>query len=570
MPVNNGASFRHSQYYQRIICDASALYTQGGDSAQKGLDLFDQEWDGIRLGQEQACNSLNDSQDFFKICSLYALDAGILQIRLPPAENIHWQISGLNASRVLKNTRHEAIHLTNLGNAYLLMGDGIRSLSSHQDALNLAVTYHYRDLVGIILGNLGNGYRIIGDMDKAAEYTEKALLINGNKKDIGMNLATLAAVLYNRGNIQAAIEKYQQALTIARERGDLRDEEARLGGMGMCYDALGDWDKGLRIYHEAIDIAERIQDRQGEGYLKGNLGLSLMNLGRLDQAIEVMEDALNIAIEIGDKKGEENRLGNLGSCYYRLKQFEKAESYLTIALDKAREIGDQAGEGVRYGNLALIYKERGLLKESIRYFEEAILIATKTGDDRNQGIYFSNLGSILMEQKDYSHAIQNFESAIKNFQKMGDKRGVSENLGRLALSYLAKKDFSLAKQNADEALLFAEKTEDILFKQKRLAENGKIYGQMGRFLEAIRYFEQALAIATGRLDKLNQANYHANLGQLYLGKGETEKAKLHLKISASLFGELKDSNARLVQDMLDSINQRETKQGIWEKIKRYL
>jgi tetratricopeptide (TPR) repeat protein len=70
---------------------------------------------------------------------------------------------------------------------------------------------------------------------------------------------------YQTDQFEAALQSWQQALTIYQEIQERRGEGATLGNIGAAYLALGDFARAIDYQHQRLLIAQEIQDRQGEG-----------------------------------------------------------------------------------------------------------------------------------------------------------------------------------------------------------------------------------------------------------------------------------------------------------------
>ena len=101
---------------------------------------------------------------------------------------------------------------------------------------------------------------------------------------------------------------------------------------------------GLDADPEALEIAREIGDRRNEVAWLTNLGRAYRDLGQVERAIESHEQALAIAREIGDRQREGRDLGSLGVVYHMLGQVERAIEYAEQALAISREIGHRQGE----------------------------------------------------------------------------------------------------------------------------------------------------------------------------------------------------------------------------------
>ncbi|MGB2727756.1 MAG: tetratricopeptide repeat protein [Halobacteriota archaeon] len=249
----------------------------------------------------------------------------------------------------------------------------------------------------------------------------------------GAILGNLGLAYSNLGEVERAIEYYEQALAIHREIGDRRGEGADLGNFGTAYYAQGQVERAIDYYEQALAIAKEIGDRGGEGNWLGNLGTAYDVQGQVERAIDYYEQALSIAKEIGDRRGEGNWLGNLGNAYYSLGQVERAIEYYEQALSIAKEIGDRGGEGNWLGNLGTAYYDLVQVERAIEYHEQALAIAKEIGDRRNEGTWLNNLGGVFKDLKNYDLALACYLLARKKRIEIGDPKieRTENNISRL-------------------------------------------------------------------------------------------------------------------------------------------
>jgi tetratricopeptide (TPR) repeat protein len=172
------------------------------------------------------------------------------------------------------------------------------------------------------------------------EYVGEEAEIQQARADL---LGKLGILHYSLGEVQRAIEYYQQALEIAREIGDRRGEGADLGNLGNAYSDLGEVQRAIEYYQQALEIAREIGDRRGEGNHLGNLGLAYRDLGEVQRAIEYYQQALEIAREIGDRRNEGIWSWNLGFLYEDSDP-ARAVELMQVCVDYEREIGHPDAE----------------------------------------------------------------------------------------------------------------------------------------------------------------------------------------------------------------------------------
>ena len=201
--ARDAAEPRHAQYYAAMLRIANTLYMQGGDNILTALKRFDTEWPNIQAGQAWAAAHAERDEAAATLCDDYPYaGADLLNLRLPPRQQIPWLKAALAAAQRLRHRQAEGNHLGNLGLAYWNLGEPRRAIEYYEQCLLLHREIGDRRGEGSTLGNLGVAYRLLGERHRAIEY-------------------------------------YEQALLIAREIGDRRGEGGDLGNLGLAYADLG-------------------------------------------------------------------------------------------------------------------------------------------------------------------------------------------------------------------------------------------------------------------------------------------------------------------------------------------
>ena len=379
----------------------------------------------------------------------------------------------------------------------------------------------------IVLGNIGNAYRNLGQVEKALEYYEQALVISREIYDMrneGVWIENLGIAYSDLGQVEKALEYYEQALMIAKEIGDRQGEGAALGTLGIAYSNLGQVEKALEYYEQALVISRKMGDRRGEGVWLGNLGNAYFNLGHLEKALEYHEQALVISRKVGDRRGEEEDLGNLGNAYINLGHLEKALEHYEKALVIAKEIGDRRGEGAGLGNLGIAYRNLGQVEKALEYYEQALVIAKEIGDRQGEGTYLENLGNAYSDLGQVEKALEYYEQALVITKEIDDRQGEGTYLGNLGNAYYLLGQVEKAIEYYQKALVIDLEIGDRRGEGAQLGKLGNAYSLLGQVEKALEYHKQALMIAKEIGDRQGEGTYLGNLGIEYRNLGQVEKA----------------------------------------------
>lgn len=300
----NGAALRHALHYLALAGIARTLYEEGGEALERGLALFDQEWSNIRAGQAWAENHAGEDDVAAALCMRYPDAAlNVLELRQHPRERILWRNAALASARHLKNEEAEGFHLSNLGLAYLQLGETGRAIEYHRKSLAIKRKLGDRRGEGIVLGNLANAYLHFGKARRAIEYNQQCLTIareTGNDRSERYALGNLGMAHAALGDTQRAIEFHEQDLLMEREFGDRLGESKALHNLASCYDLKGESQRAIELYEQAKAIAHEIGYRGGEGTALWNISRALKELGDRTKAIAYAEKAVEILEEISD------------------------------------------------------------------------------------------------------------------------------------------------------------------------------------------------------------------------------------------------------------------------------
>jgi tetratricopeptide (TPR) repeat protein len=218
------------------------------------------------------------------------------------------------------------------------------------------------------LNNLGLVYRSLGEVHRAIECFEQALEIAReihNRRNEGAHLGNLGSAYHDLGEVHRAIEYQKQALEIAREIHNRRNEGNCLNRLGIAHHNLGEIHRAIEYHEQALEIAREIHDRVGEGVALSDLGSAYSDLGDLKYALQNYQEGLTIVQEVNYREGESEILSNLGLAFYKLGDLENAISHCKDALVIACSAGHRRIESSALDGLGLVYCDLGELDKML-------------------------------------------------------------------------------------------------------------------------------------------------------------------------------------------------------------
>ena len=376
---------------------------------------------------------------------------------------------------------------------------------------------------------------------------------------------------YKTGQIGAALQSWQQALTIYREIGDRAEQRNVLPNLSNAYFLLGNSSKGREYQQQMCVINREIGDHLFYHTLPYYHVASSENynkVGKLYQNIEDYERSLTIAQETGDRSLEVTFvtcLNNAYRSYYfnSLESYRQAAEYHELSLRgyKSRlenhikttqqirylsqegylsqeeaasfssykqadeETGNYSQEIVSLTNLVGIdYRSLRHYQEAIEYHQQALEIAQEIGDRSQEAASLSNLGIDYHFLGEYQEAIKHHRQALEIAQEIGDRLQEATSLGELGTAYFSLGQYQRAIEHHQLSLEIARKISDRSQEAAALSNLGITYRFLGQYQQAIRLIQQSLAIIREIGDGSQEAAALGNLGNVYFSLHQYKQA----------------------------------------------
>lgn len=433
----------------------------------------------------------------------------------------------------LKNSTVYATYAAGYG--YEMQGALINAISAYTRVLDMNAVFPPA------LFRLGLLYNRSRNMKAAQELLEKALVRSSASSTVHALMAEFLLSGNDQNKAQSFIESKRQLL------------ERTSGGMktvGLWYVYRGEYQRAISILTRAV--AEGPSDLEvdfalGKAYLYMGqfsdaanifsrlieyrprytryysfLGEAYREAGRLMESGEILERARKL-----DSMDVPNLI-NLANTYFRLGWYEKTEQYLL----QARELNPSLNE--IYINLGVVYWH------TKRWDRAREMFAAAAGGKIHAQAVWNNEANILFLSGDIKKAIKFYKKA----DKTGGKSSVI--IYNLALAYLTLGNKKEALRWFDEVLQLAPGRIDVLFIQAQLAadmkldKNAEIYYRkildlspgntqvMERFIELLerqKRYNDAIVIVETYLSNFPQdREFQVKLPDLYLKIGWYEVA----------------------------------------------
>jgi len=392
-----------------------------------------------------------------------------------------------------------------------------------------------------LLGMSGSSLILTAPPAIAQAATSEAQKIEGDR------LLEQGYQQYQRSQFRAAVQSFEQALTIYQAIGDRSGEERTLTGLGLIYRELGPYSQALDYHQQALIITREIGDRRSEGKVLNNIGLVYRSLGQYTQALDYYQQALTIRREVGDRSGEGTTLNNIGAAYSSLRQYSQALDYYQQALVINREIGDRSGEGTTLNNIGLAYNNLGQYLQALDYYQQALNISQIIGNRAGERVVLGNIGKIYDYLGQYSQALDSYQQALIITREIGDRLGEGDTLNDLGMTYRNLGQYAQALDYYQQALSISRNAGDRLGEGTTLSNMGVVYANSGQYLQALDYYQQALIIRREVGDSIGEGATLNNIGLTYHDLGQYAQALDYYQQAIATLRQLRGRDSRVAE-----------------------
>jgi signal transduction histidine kinase len=173
-------------------------------------------------------------------------------------------------------------------------------------------------------------------------------------------------------------------------------------------------------------------------------------------------------------------------------EFDQALQYVEEAQTISAERGDSL-RIVKAGRVrSQILRRLERTSDAIAQFKKVLPIARRNGYASEYKYILNGLGLAYTLQSDYDKALDYHFQGLMILEKDGDTRQIYETLNNIGLVYYKLRDYDRALDFYFRSLEYERRIENSGFRSSLLINIGNCYNQLGKFLEARKYINEAL------------------------------------------------------------------------------
>jgi tetratricopeptide (TPR) repeat protein len=380
-------------------------------------------------------------------------------------------------------------------------------------------------VVALAQRNLAKAKRENSELTEARELLEKALpplRARGDLRELNDLLDDLGEVLLEQGEFDEAVARLEESLELDRQFGKVTSEARGLLLLGRSHLQMGHRQQAREYFEEALDLYRRTEGPTDKSAALQELGAWYAEEGHLDEATRLFRESLAIDLKRDDRVGMIRANRAIAGLYRRRGDFSRAREHLDEAEDDLRVIVDATERALlqlEEGKLVFdqgSYREANDLFESARHVfaaESAVLAATC---QRHQA-------KVATAEGRYADAIALLESAKMVFLDANDNPELDELYDDEGDAYLASGQIPRAVHSASESLRIGRQMGWERGKGRSHLILGRCAIARGDFSEALKQFEDALAVYSDISDDVGLAKAYEHLGDWLVHERNPER-----------------------------------------------
>lgn len=341
------------------------------------------------------------------------------------------------------------------------------------------------------------------------------------------------------GRFGQAIELFRQCLGQAARSKDVRNELEAQFSLGILYWDVGELKLSREQFVAASSLADRSTDESAASRARSAVkiidlylqGKSLFAAGKHEEAIKSYDQAVALSrvVNVSDFELKCSRLASL--AYWELNDYGTFYALNRKNLDLAVKLRHTKEEVRALNNLGAYFIKMGSFATALGYLEKARSEAKANNMLTDLADLSLNIGTILADLGNFDGSVNYLNEALGIFTSLGDNGSVAEtmnNIGHtLRLKAVTEGDteaFLEAKKYFEQALRTARELKNDYLQMASYINIGIIYSHLNLYDKAFEYQLQAEKLATSKNRVYQLGKIYNNMGIIQAKLGDDRKS----------------------------------------------
>jgi tetratricopeptide (TPR) repeat protein len=317
---------------------------------------------------------------------------------------------------------------------------------------------------------------------------------------------------YFRGHLSEGREWMERALTAGPVDEDALRAKVMYQASALAW-SLGDYAAASSWAEEALRIARSRGDAEVEAWALLNLGVGALMLGDLNEGARLNTEALERFRDSGQPWAVPYALSNLGAAAARAEKPEEAERYFTQALREARESGNRLFASFVLVSLGYFPLQRGDLQQAGEMFDEALVTSREFGYRRNEARALHGLADVAEAKGNPDQAEAHIRAGEAIYRDLGDTAALVALLDARGYLLLRQGHVPRALEAFEAALVLARTKLEVAI-APCLYNLGDAHRAAGEFAAAATCYRESLELALRTEDHATLAHNLVGLARM--------------------------------------------------------
>ena len=304
-----------------------------------------------------------------------------------------------------------------------------------------------------------------GQIEEAIEPFEQSARLAGEAGDTrtqALALRSAATLLFHSGHYDDSLYFYDQALRLQRLLKNRAAEASVLSSMGRIYSAMHEYAQAEQVLHESLTTARELKDQLVE--FSALAKLASLELTRADyrQALNYSDEAFKLTSPEIDASSKNELRYDTSIAHFGLGDYQRSADELQTVLSFLRKYKILSGEGVALGSLAQLQLRLGHSQEALATAASALTLLRRSGEE--PALQANALYTEALAQKALGNntaALENLRAAISTTERarllsVSNEMSRAEFFSSKSDIYLATIELLATLGKTDEALAVAE------------------------------------------------------------------------------------------------------------------
>jgi putative nucleotidyltransferase with HDIG domain len=301
--------------------------------------------------------------------------------------------------------------------------------------------------------------------------------------------------------------------------------------------------EAIQCYQGAIAAADRTGERAVLAEALRRLAVLRHHRNESAEARELARRSYSVACDAGNDVLAAEALNTLGGLDVKTGAIDDARHNFMQALERggqSRELRARVEQ-----NLGIVANIQGDLAQAVAHYERSLEAYRASNDEHGCAIAYANLGIAHTDLRQYDRADGYFQRCYEIAERAGDAHLRGMCLVNHAEVHVLRGRYEQARRNAEDALAIFDQLDARSNKSEAYRVIGMVYRETGRTALAESRLRSAIELAVSAGSVLNEAEASCELALLFQAMGRNQEALTLLNAAYRLFGRL-DARVDLV------------------------